>query len=513
MKYDAILLTGILLWPLSLLSQHFTLIDSPENPMNTVNISGFYRGCAWVDIDNDYDLDLSLQGYLFRNEGADNFSVVSSFANGNPANTHADFLGGLSWADFDNDGDPDCLYSCANLIDGSFKARTFIYENDGKGNFSEKLIDTTSGISLKTWSASFADYNNDGYVDITGAVAYGFLGGLLDTPGFFYEGSKEGVFKRKEGYEFTEEHAPYTVAYWMDYDEDGDQDLFMASGPGGTPGPDFHYQNQLKETGTAQLLRITEASFAKEMQDGQAYNLIDYDLDGDLDLMVTNYSGASNHFYEYQAGQYMPVQNALTVEGPMLGNCWGDLDNDGDQDVILTSDDVSKARLYYNEEGKFIDAGAMFNQLSSADTFNISGLTLGDYDNDGDLDIFVNGGVRGGNGPRGLYRNDLDNDHHWVIFKCEGVTSNRSALGARLRLKTLVGGQPCWQQREITAQNTFMGHNSLRAHFGLGNADIIEELIVEWPSGKSDRFRNIRVNALYHLTEGVPILKQVEGSK
>jgi hypothetical protein len=249
------------------------------------------------------------------------------------------------------------------------------------------------------------------------------------------------------------------------------------------------------------------------MQDGQAYNLIDYDLDGDLDLMVTNYSGASNHFYEYQAGQYMPVQNALTVEGPMLGNCWGDLDNDGDQDVILTSDDVSKARLYYNEEGKFIDAGAMFNQLSSADTFNISGLTLGDYDNDGDLDIFVNGGVRGGNGPRGLYRNDLDNDHHWVIFKCEGVTSNRSALGARLRLKTLVGGQPCWQQREITAQNTFMGHNSLRAHFGLGNADIIEELIVEWPSGKSDRFRNIRVNALYHLTEGVPILKQVEGSK
>lgn len=482
-------------------AQSFTIVDDIDNPINQVDIRGFYRGVAWADIDGDGDLDLSMQGFAFRNEGNDQFSIIESFGTAG-----TDFLGGVSWADYGNDGDLDCLYSVASGVNGVITPRTFIYENDGSGQFTEQLIDPDPDRSLKTWSASWGEFNNDGYVDVTGAVAFGFLSGSLDTPGYFYTGDEDGTFTEITDAEFTEQTAPYTVAYWTDYDEDGDSDLFIASGPGGSPGPDFHYKNMLKENGIAELVRITGTPFATDNQDGQNYNFIDHDLDGDLDLCLTNYGGAPNRFYENDNGTYTSVQNALTFAAPALGNCWGDFDNDGDQDVLITADNISLAGYFRNDAGTFEKMENPFSDHFPSGTSNVSGLSIGDYDNDGDLDFFANGGISNNSGPRALYRNDLNNDNHWVNFHLEGNPSNRAAIGTRLRVKANIDGQVLWLQREITAQNTFMGHNSLRAHFGLGNAVLVDSLILEWPSGNLEAYVNLAVDSFYQVVEGQPLV-------
>ena len=490
-----------------LTAQNFVLIDDPGNPINTVNLRGSYRGCAWADIDNDGDLDLTMLGAAFLNNGDDQFEQIPGFGTEGGTNDLPDVLGGVSWADYGNDGDLDCLYSTGSLFGGVASARTFIYENDGQANFTERLIDPDSTRSLKTWSASWGEFNNDGNVDVTGAVAFGFFQSILNTPGYFYIGNEDGSFTENTTAEFTQQTAPYTVAYWTDYDEDGDMDLFIASGPGGSPGPDFHYKNMLKESGTAQLVRITDEPFATDSQDGQNYNFIDYDLDGDLDLYLTNYGGAPNRFYRNDNGTYTAIQNTLTFGGTSLGNCWGDFDNDGDQDVLITADNLNQAGFYRNDDGTFTQMDNPFTEAFN--TGNVSGLTIGDYDNDGDLDFFVNGGVSGANGNRGLFRNDLENGNSWVIFDTEANPDNsnsRTTLGTRFRLLATMDGEEVWLQREVTAQNTFMGHNSLRAHFGLGNVERIDSLIIEWPSGSIEHYGELPTNDIYEVIEGQAIV-------
>ncbi len=484
-------------------TQTFTQVTNSENPINQVTINGLYRGAAWVDIDNDGDLDLSIQGWAFRNDGGDNFSIVKSFGKG-PAGGAPEILGSVSWADYDNDDDLDCLYSAAVPSGGTASLRTIIYENDGKGNFSEKMIDR-DGAALSTWSSSWSDYNNDGSLDIICAVANGFIG--LNTPSFFYRGNADGTFTKIDTFEFTKTLAPYTVAYWSDYDRDGDSDLFIASGPGGNPGPDFHFQNMLMETGKEGLKRMNSQKFATDPQDGQCYNFIDFDLDGDSDIFLTNYNGAPNRFYEKHDQTLQSNTSDFVFDGPMLGNCWGDFDNDGDQDVIITGDNIALAGYFKNENGRLVKTMNPFENIFDATNSNVSGLTIGDYDNDGDLDFFANGGVQGQSGPRALFRNDLSNENHWINISCKGTKSNRAALGAVLYLTTKINGKSITQQREITAQNTFMGHNSLRVHFGLGKSAIIESLSIHWPSGQKDEYSNVKADKFYVAVEGQKLEK------
>ena len=489
---------GLIISFLPVYAQVFSQITDANNPINTVTIRGFYRGCAFVDMDNDGDLDLSMTNWAFRNEGQDSFSIIPTFGSG-PLGGVPDILGGVSWADHDNDGDVDCLYSGSKNNGITWSGGTFIYDNDGTGDFSIKLIESDSSNTLRAWSASWGDFNNDGYVDATGSVAAGFGG--MNTPAYLYRGSAEGSFTEMDTFPFAQVTAPYTVAYWTDYDQDGDSDLLWATGPGGAPGFDVHYRNLLKETGIASLERITDEPFATDLQDGQCYNMIDHDLDGDLDMYLTNYGGAQNRFYENVDGSLTSISNDLVFGGPLLGNCWGDFDNDGDQDLLLTSDAIGSAGYYQNENGVFTKLGNPFQEEFIGG--NISGLTIGDYNNDGALDFFANGGVGGQNGPRGLYRNTLDNGNHWVIFDLEGVLpSNRSALGAQVRVKANIAGEDRWLYREVSAQNTFMGHNSLRVHFGVAGNTVIDSVQINWPSGNIDAYINLPADTIYQITEG-----------
>ncbi len=484
---------------LSCFAQNFTLITDTNNPIiSEPAIAGIYFGTSWTDIDNDGYLDLFYAGTIYRNLGNGNFEI----ANTQTPIPVATSLNSCSWADYQNDGDLDLIYS---RFTAPSTLQTRIYENNGSGQFTE-VNTILNDINSATWSVQWCDYNNDSYVDFILTFANLFLGANNHFPNRLYRGNSDGTFTQvTENYEFLTKLAPYTVSNWIDYDEDGDTDLFIASGPAaGSAGikADFIYRNLQIETGNEGFEKLTNAdlSFAEELQDGQCYNAIDYDNDGDLDICLTNYSGVENKFYVNTNGSYVKTELPFTSgKTSNLSNAWGDFDNDGDLDVIITASSATGSGYFINNgDGTFTESGS--NLINTAISSSSTGTTIGDYDNDGDLDFFVVG-----RNIKGLFRNDLIIKNHFVNFKLIGTTSNKTGLGARLELKAKIKGKWVTQKREISASNTFMGHNSQRAHFGLGRAGRIDKLTIYWPSGTVDEFNNLRVNQFYTIEEGKPL--------
>nr|WP_247672716.1 CRTAC1 family protein [Aquimarina sp. MMG016] len=476
-------------------AQDFTLVSDESNPIvSEAPIKGTFFGTSWTDINNDNKLDLFYAGTIFKNLGEGKFETISTDI---PSSKEV-ALNSCSWADYENDGDLDLIFS---WVIPKTKAETRIYKNNGNGKFTEvKTI--LNDIDSATWSTQWCDYNNDSHPDFILTFADKFLGNS-HFPNRLYKGNKDGSFTEiKESYEFLTKLAPYTVSNWIDYDEDGDTDLFIASGPAaGVKGaaPDFIYKNLLTETGNEgfQKLTNTELSFSEEKQDGQCYNAVDFDNDGDLDVSLTNYSGTENKLYINNNGKYVKSEAPFTTTNTNnLSNTWADFDNDGDLDILITASSPKGSGYFINNgDGTFTENDS--NLINAVTSGNSTGITVGDYDNDGDLDFFVVGGSK-----KSLFQNNLKNDNGWVNFKLIGTKSNKAALGARLQLTSNINGKIVTQKREISASNTFMGHNSLRAHFGLANSSKIDELIINWPSGAMDTFKNLDINKFYTLEEG-----------
>ncbi|MBW1294219.1 FG-GAP-like repeat-containing protein [Aquimarina litoralis] len=483
-------------------TQNFTLITDTNNPIvSEPTIGGTYFGTSWTDINNDNKLDLFYGGTIYRNLGNGNFEIASG---GNVIPT-ATALVGCSWGDYENDGDLDLIYS---RFSAPSTLQTRIYANDGTGQFTE-VNSILNNINSATWSVQWCDYNNDSHLDFILTFADMFLGANNHFPNRLYRGNSDGTFTEViEDYEFLTELAPYTVSNWTDYDEDGDVDLFIASGPAAGPtgiAADFIFKNLQVETGSEgfEKLTSTDLSFAEELQDGQCYNAIDYDNDGDLDICLTNYSGVENKFYKNENGNYVKTNTPFTIANTSnLTNTWGDFDNDGDLDAIITASSTTGSGYFINNgDGTFTEKDV--NLINTITSGSSTGATVGDYDNDGDLDVFIVGGS-----IKALFRNDLTIKNHFANFKLIGDTSNKAGLGARLELTARIKGKLVTQKREISASNTFMGHNSLRAHFGLGKSGRIIELKVYWPSGTIDTFSNLRVNRFYTIEEGKPLLNK-----
>jgi len=464
----------------NIFSQTFVKVTDPNNPVATTATDGNYAGVAWIDIDNDGNLDLYVtKNFLFRNTGGGNFERLIDFTSisGNQLGN------GTSWGDYDNDGDIDLFLSGNPSI---------VYQNDGTGSFTPILNGPIGeNADNRGWTGAWGDYNNDGFIDLVITHPRGFLGSP-NIPSRFFKNNGDGRFTQIDSFEFTTVLAPYTVSTWSDYDLDGDYDLFIGSGPAGTAALDFLYNNTLSQSGVADFERITKAPIGTDLQDGQIWNWIDYDNDGDLDAMLTNYSGAPNRFYRNDNGSYTSLNNELTLTGAFLGNSWGDFDNDGDLDVLLTNE--STVRVFIN------NGDETFTQESSFIGGSRS-TSLGDYDNDGDLDFYNTGSA---NSSRGLYKNETQNGNNWVIFSLTGSISNKSAIGAKVKLKAIINGNPVWQFREVSAQNNFNGHNSFRVHFGLGDATTIDSVIIEWTSGESVVLTNISSNGFYNVEEEIP---------
>ena len=481
-------------------AQTFVRVTS-GNPIVTgaVPSTAQYAGCAWADFDNDGDQDLYIvQQGLYRNNGGGSFTKLTTM----PAD-HNRALG-CSWGDADNDGDLDLF------ISGAPAGGSYLNRNDGGGVFTR----VTGGVigdvlGNMGWGCAWGDYDNDGMIDMVIAAANGFLG--ISTPNHLLHNEGGLVFTRVDTSTIATVKGPYTVPSWNDFDDDGDLDLFIAAGPAsGVAAPDFLYENLGTAPGESVFKRITTGALATDLHDGQLYNWIDYDADGDLDCYVTNYGGTAglaNDLYRNTAGVFekQTAEQAGSIVSDAwlsLASVWGDFDNDGDLDCLVTNDSGTISIYYINEgNGHFITDATSVLRYSGPHY----GAAAADYDGDGDLDLYMHGN----SSTRGLYRNASPDTNGWLNVRCAGVSSNRAAIGSRVWVYATIGGVARQLVQLVSAQNSFNGHNALELHFGTGNATVVDSVVVRFPGGYRQTVANVAPRQTLTLTEDVVTATQV----
>ena len=499
-------------------------------------------GGGFFDYDNDGDLDIYLvngasqvaspdknppTNVLYRNNGDGYFSDVTELA-GTGSTSYGT---GCTVGDYDNDGDLD-LY-VANFGLG------VLYQNSGDGTFID--VSMNSGVANSRWgtSCAFADVDNDGYLDlyITNYADYAvendkkcYVRGIWQYCGprayppdtdTFYHNNGNGTFT-----DLTEESGFLNVpachglgVSFGDYDNDGDQDLYIAN----DQDPNFLFQNQGggKFEEIALLSGVSYSDMGKE-EAGMGTIFGDYDNDGFLDLTVSNFQRETNTLYHNEGSGFFADVTTLAGIGEVtysyLG--WGiaffDYDNDGYKDIFVANGHVLDNITEVDRSTTYPQRNLLFRNLGDGtfeDVSNQSGIGLslqkvsraaafGDYDNDGDLDILVTNW----NQTADLLRNEYGNLNNWIQIDVVGTKSNKSGIGTRIKL--IIGDSK--QYQEVQSGGSYLSFNDLRAHFGVGNAKKIDLIEIHWPSGHVDQYENLAVNYRFVATENVGLTRREE---
>jgi PKD repeat protein len=478
------LLTCMILLPFGLSAQMFTRLGSEQlTPMSDVSF-----GSGWLDYNHDGFIDLYLSHtnrspYLYENQGDGSFSLITS-GSLMPAGTQ---WSGVSWGDYDNDGLNDLF-----LV--SMNGANVLFHNTGGGEFQNATRTarlTDNGVFLQsTW----VDYNNDGWLDLflPSVTSLNFVAGE-GRPNYLYMNNGDGTFSHAASSGLMDVPGNTTCAAFADYDNDGDQDLFMT---------EFRKDNWFYENnGDGTFTRITSLVVTPNENLSLSCSWGDYDNDGYPDLFVGNgtvSAGQQDNYLFHNNGDKTFTRitggEIADYRGCTWSEAWGDLDNDGDLDLYLAT--IYEDDLIYlnNGDGTFTTFTDYENAIYS------TGVSLADYDNDGFLDVTTANASGNGNF---VYHNN-GNGNNWILIACEGLVSNRSAVGARVKIKATISGTPVWQYREINGNQGLRGFNDLRVHFGLGDAAIIDSLIIDWPSGGQTRQTEIAVNQLIQISEEMP---------
>ena len=489
--------------------------------------AGDYDGDGWVDL---YVTRLDDTDILYRNMGNGRFNDVteSVFDSNHLRRVKSN---GASWGDVDNDGDQDLYVTSLN------SSRYSLFINNGQGGFTDETVARGAGIDgtdeRQGFSSTFGDYDNDGYLDLyvtewgrvktkgtefrsharllrnQGPANPGHFTDVTDSagvnvddsvamaPGF---GSLDGVML------FTPRFA--------DLDDDGHMDLAIAG--------DFRTSRLFWNNGDGTFTDGTEQAGVGTDENGMGSAIADYNGDGRLDWFVTsiyetsgetppgvNWGPTGNRLYRNNGERsFTDVSEIAGVRDGAWG--WGaewlDYDNDGDLDLIMTngmdnpaSDEENhfnndRMRLWRNDgNGKFTEVGV---DEGVTDTRSGKGLLTFDYDNDGDLDVFV---VNNRDQPV-LYRNDSDDSHHYLRVKTKGTISNADGLGARVTITPSLGNSPhVW---EINAGSNYLSQSESTAHFGLGaDTTMVDLLTIKWPSGLIQSFVNVAADQLLEVLE------------
>lgn len=459
-------------------SQIFTRITEGA----IVNDSSRSFGCSWTDYDNDGDFDVFLSVFtnynniLYRNNGDGTFNRINT---GDIVTNGGQSLG-ASWGDYDNDGDED-LY-VANYLSSQ---DNFLYRNDGNEDFTRILTGPVVQDSGSTYSATWGDYDNDGKLDLFLANDWGENNVLFHNEG-------NGGFTRIRSGDIVNNGGSSLGATWADYDNDGDLDLFVANW---NYQQNFLYQNN----GNSSFTRILTGNIANDYGSSTGGSWGDYDNDGDLDLFVANDNYENNFLYRNNGdGTFFKVTTGALVTdgGKSVGSTWGDYDNDGDLDLFVAN--IGHYNFLYENDGQ-----GNFTKITTGDIVSVIGQSRGsswiDYDNDGDIDLYVANDLFDNNF---LFRNN-GNSNHWLHVKCIGIVSNRSAIGTKIRIKATIGSTPTWQMRELSGQTGVYSQGPNLAMFGLGQATVVDSVIVEWPSGIRQVLTQVPVNQKLTLTEVV----------
>jgi hypothetical protein len=495
----------------------FTLGHGGRSPLNILETAG--HGCAFLDVDGDGWLDILLVGQprcaLYRNLGAKSgasptFQDISAAA----GLTMDGYWMGCATGDYDNDGRVDLLltgYHCAALL-----------HNEG-GRFR----DVSAGIPLPrgAWnsSAAFFDADGDGRLDLyVGAyVKFGpktlqlcdFSGIQAACPPTYYDAERGRLFRNLGQGRFADvtraagldaAHGKTLGVAVADFDGDGRPDLYLAND--GMPGDLFHnlggkFADVGLESGTA-------FNHESREQAGMGVDWGDYDGDGLLDLVVTTFQYEPTSLYHNEGHSLFTEEGYAAGIGDASLSRLGfgarlfDADNDGDLDLITANGHVqdNAARIFpgvtYAQpvqlfenlgERRFLDVSAADGPAFSKPIVG-RGLAVGDYDNDGDLDVLI----ANLEGPPLLLRNDTPRTARALAVRLQGHTAPRDGTGTRLTLRT--GSR--LQIREAGTGGSYLSAGDPRIHFGLGSASQADSLTIRWPSGATETRTHVLAGTL-----------------
>ena len=431
-------------------------LDGSENNWST----------SWADYNNDGLVDLFLTNYetdqanqLYKNNGDGTFSKIDNINVGTDLASST----AATWGDYDNDGDVD-LFIANNI---GFK--NFLYRNNGNGTFTRIQNDPIVNDIGYAHGAAWADYDNDGYLDMFTADFFATRFNAL------YHNNGDGTFTKVNSSPVVTEAASSVNGVWGDYDNDGDVDLFVSN----TNDED---NSLYRNDGGGNFVRMTGSIVSNDGGKSVGASWGDYDNDGKLDLFVANAGGQNNFLYRNNGnGSFTKITAGVVVNsgGNSHGSAWADLDNDGDLDLFVGNDNDENNFLYSNNgDGTF----TLLDNAITQDAGKSFGSAWADIDNDGDVDLFI---ANHDNEENFIYENERGRCYNKACVTLVGSISNASAVGAKIRVKANVFGKDIWQMREITAQSGggIGGQNQMKAFIGIGNAQQIDSMIIEWPSG------------------------------
>ena len=425
---------------------------------------------------------------------------------------------GMVWADFNTDGFPD-LFVANN--DGDNGKLNFLYLNNGDGTF-DKVTDgevVTDGGS--SYSASAADFNQDGFMDL-------FVANHNEN-NFLYYGNGDGSFEKETQSIVVTDGGKSVGCSWVDYNVDGFPDLFVAN----RDQKNFLYMG---EGYSGYFTKITDGSIVNDIANSSGCAWGDYDNDGYPDLYVANSGSASCLYHNYYGYSFTKVETEPFISdvSSCSGANWGDVDNDGDLDLFVSTGQLGMYQNWFymnNGDGTFskITDSPLVNEATWS-----SGSAWGDYDKDGDIDLAVGAN----DGPNLLFKNDgsgnfekvLDNalvndasytqglawadvdddgdldiftaknnyfggnnsffvnngnSNHWLkvyLRYCGECVLNFGALGAKVWVYATINGSPVMQMRELSSQSGGGqgGQNEAAQFFGLGDATAVDSVVVSW---------------------------------
>ena len=504
-------------------------------------------GVAMFDYDNDGDLDVYLvnsgkPGRLFRNDlvvHADGTRALTFTDVTEKSGIHARGYGmGVATGDFNNDGCID-LY-LTNL------GQNQLFRNNCDGTFTDVSIASRTDDRGWSVSASFVDYDRDGWLDLFVGNYLNWRDGLSapcfgpsgrpdycspnvyqPEPSHLYHNNRDGTFTdvtARAG--LANDFGPALGVSTADFNGDGWIDIYVAND--GQPNQLWINQHDgtFKNTG---LLSGTALSAHGKAKSGMGVDAGDVDNDGDEDLLVTNLTGEGADLYVNNGSALFEEQSARSGLGGAsraytgFGAAWFDIDNDGWLDTLMVNGAVQtiealrrindpfplhqKKLLFRNRRnGTFEDVtakGGAALQVSDVSR----GAAFGDVDNDGDTDVLV----ANNNGAPRLLINNVGNRNHWIGLRLIGGPERaalqkrgtrgggRDMLGARVGI-ILDNGATLW--RRARADGSYASANDPRVLAGLGSSTRAPRVHVVWPDGKAEEWNSVAIDRYTTLTEG-----------
>ena len=500
-------------------------------------------GVAFYDYDNDGWLDILLlngsrssgipdediaTNRLYRNNRDGTFTDVTREA----GLTRTGWANGVCIGDYDNDGFDDLFIT--------YRGKNVLYRNNGDGTFTDVTDEAGVGGGQRSWSTgcTFMDYDRDGHLDLFVANYVGaeslenlppkgrttwkgvpiFYGpqGLVKGSQILYRNNGDGTFTDvSEDAQVGDILGYGLTAMNTDYNEDGWQDIYLAC----DSSPSILLRNNrdgtFSDIATERGLAYSPDGVA---QAGMGLAIGDYTSDGKLDIVKTHFADDIPGLYRNDGEGYFSDESSMAgLQASIRHLEWGtglvDFDNDGRADLFYVAGSVYPEVEEVNPDYPYRGPRFLFRNLGNGLFVNVTeqcgpGLTVphssrgcafGDFDNDGDMDILV----MNMNEPPSLIRCDVRSPNHWLKVKLVGTASNRTAIGARVYVRS---GQLV-QVQEVHSQDSYLSVNDFRLHFGLGPATRVDSIQVEWPNTESETFPNVGADQLIYVKEGEGIVR------